>query len=68
MGVISIYCSDDEVISSLRQFYPREDQYRINFLHWLNTAKTTKDGIIVQVEERKFLLHPVLGTVIKEVT
>lgn len=67
MGMISIYCDDNEVVSSLRQQYPREDQYRINFLHWLNTARQTKDGILVQVENRKFLLHHITGQVIKEV-
>lgn len=67
MGMISIYCDDNEVVSSLRQQFSRSDQYRINFMHWLNTAKRVKDGVLVQVENRKFLLHPVLGTVIREV-
>lgn len=67
MGVVSLYASDDEVVASLRAYYDKEEQYSINFYHWLNTARRTNDGVIVTVGSRKFLLHPVLGIVIREV-
>ena len=67
MGLISIYTSDEDVISSLRQQFNREDQYRVNFPHWLNTAVKTSEGVLVQVENRKFLLHEITGQVIREV-
>lgn len=67
MGIISMYATDEETINSIRAYYPREEQYTINFHHWLRTARRTKDGVLVTVGTRKFLLHEVLGTVIKEV-
>ena len=67
MGIISQYCTDDETVNSIRAYYSREEQYTVNFHHWLTTAKRTKDGVLVTVGTRQFLLHEVLGTVIKEV-
>ena len=67
MGVISPYASDEEVVASLRQYYNKNEQYKINFYHWLRTAKKTKDGILVTVGSRQFLLHEVLGVVLREV-
>ena len=67
MGIISPYCTDNETINSIRAYYSREEQYTINFHHWLTTAKKTKDGVLVTVSTREFLLHEVLGTVIREV-
>lgn len=67
MGSISVYCSDDEVVNGLRAYYPREEQYTINFYHWLSTARKTKDGVLVTVGTRRFLLHEVTGAVIREV-
>lgn len=66
MGVISEYFSDDDVISSLRPHFPRERQYTIDFRFWLNTAKRSKDGIIVTVESRRFLIDEVTGSVLRE--
>lgn len=68
MGVISPYASDEEVVASLRQFYDKDKQYSINFYHWLGTARRTSDGVVVTVGNRKFLLHDVLGIVIREVS
>lgn len=67
MGIISPYCTNEETVNSLRAYYPREEQYSINFEYWLHTASKTKDGILVTVGSRKFLLHPVLGTVMREI-
>lgn len=67
MGIISPYCTDDETFNSLRAYYPREEQYTINFGYWLHTARKTKDGILINVGSRKFLLHPILGTVMREI-
>ena len=38
---------DEEVVASLRQYYNKNEQYKINFYHWLRTAKKTKDGILL---------------------
>lgn len=67
MGIISKYCTDKETVNSIRAYYSREEQYSVNFEYWLHTARKTKDGILVNVGSRKFLLHETLGTVIKEV-
>lgn len=64
--VLSPYFSDEEVITSLRQQFPKEQQYTINFGFWLNNAQLTADGYIVQIMSRKFLIHSKLGFVIKE--
>lgn len=61
-----MYATDEETVNSIRAYYPCEEQYRINFEYWLHTARKTKEGILVNVGSRKFLLHPVLGTVISE--
>ena len=67
MGIITPYATDEETVNSIRAYYSREEQYNINFEYWLHTARKTKDGILITVGSRKFLLHPVLGTVIKEI-
>ena len=67
MGVISPYISDGEVISCLRCWFNRDEQYRIDFHYWLNTARRVKEGIIVDVGSRRFLLDEHTGSVIKEV-
>lgn len=60
------YFSDDEVIHNLRLQFPREEQYTINFKQALNTARYTSEGIVVTVERRKFLIHHILGVVLRE--
>ena len=67
MGIISPYCSDEEVVASLRQYYNKNEQYKINFYHALSTARRVKDGVLVTVGSRQFLLHEVLGVVLREV-
>ena len=67
MGIISPYCSDEEVVASLRQYYNKNEQYSINFYHALSTARRVKDGVLVTVGTRQFLLHEILGIVIREV-
>lgn len=64
--VLSSYFSDEEVISNLRQQFPRDLQYSIDFKVWLNNGKLTSDGYIVQVLSRKFLIDKFTGVVIKE--
>ena len=66
MGIISQYATDEETVNSIRAYYSRDEQYTINFEYWLHTARKTKDGIIITVGSRKFLLHEILGTVIRE--
>ena len=66
MGVVSKYFSDDELISSLRPYFPREKQYSIDFRFWLNTAKRSNDGIVVTVENRRFLVEEYTGSVSRE--
>ena len=60
------YFSDDELIHNLRMQFPREQQYTVNFKQALNTAKYTSEGIVITVERRKFLIHNILGVVLKE--
>lgn len=64
---ISVYFSDEELIANLRQEFDREEQYSINIRQWLNTARYTNQGVILTVENRKFLIHEYTGAVIKEV-
>ena len=64
--VLSSYFSDTEVITSLRQQFPRELQYSIDFKVWLNNAILTEKGFIIQVLSRKFLVDRYTGNVIKE--
>lgn len=67
MGGLSPYFSDADLISSLRKYYEKEEQYTINFQYWLHTAKKIKDGILINVAGRKFLVDFYSGSVIKEV-
>ena len=64
---LSPYFSDDDLINSLRKYYPKNKQYTVNFQYWLHTAKKIKDGIIIQIASRKFLIDFYTGSVIKEV-
>ncbi len=63
---LSLYFSEQDIISSLRQQFNRDEQYSIDFKYWLNTLRKTSAGFIVQVENRKFLIHKHTGTVIRE--
>jgi len=67
MGVVSVYVSDDDVISNLRGFFDRAEQYQINFKYWLGTSRKVKEGVLVNVGSRCFLLHEFTGLVIREV-
>ena len=67
MGSVSKYVNDKTIISNLRGFYDAEEQYRINFRYWLHTAKQVKDGIMIQVGSRRFLVDAFTGSVIREV-
>ena len=66
MGIIR-YCSDEELINNLRMYFPEDQQYSIPFSTWLHTMKETNDGLLLTVEDRQFPIHPVTGTVLKEV-
>lgn len=63
---ISPYFSDKTVISSIRKYYNEYDQYSINFKYYLNFAKKTKDGVLIKIKDRKFLIDYYSGSVIKE--
>lgn len=65
--MISPYFSDKDLISSLRKYYDESEAYRINFSSWLHTAKKTKDGILIQIGSRKFLIDHYTGSILKEV-
>lgn len=68
LGVISKYISDDEVVSNLRQHFDRDDQYRVNFYYWLSsTARVVREGVLVDVGSRRFLLNADTGVVVREV-
>ena len=67
MGVVSSYLSDDEVVSVLRQEFDREFQFSIDFYYWLHTARKVKDGVLVDVMGRCFLLNEFTGYVIREI-
>lgn len=66
MGMITPYCTDEEVISNLKSKFTAEEQENINFKSWFNTLERTQEGVIVQITNRKFLIHDILGVVIKE--
>ena len=66
MGVVSSYFSDEDCISSLRGFYDENERYSINFHYWLHTATRTREGILVTVGSRRFLLEEFTGAVIRE--
>ena len=68
MGVAGLYFSDNDVICSIRKYYRKNKQFSTNFEYWLNTAKHTKDGILITVENRKFLVNTYTGMVIREVS
>lgn len=65
--MISPYFSDAALISSLRKYYKKEEQYNVNFKYWLSTAHKVKDGMIVNIAGRKFLIDYYTGSVLKEV-
>ena len=67
MVALTPYASNEDIVCSLRKYYPESEQYTINFPFWFNTAKTTKDGIMIQIGTRKFLIDYYTGSVIKEV-
>ena len=67
MGVVSKYFADETVISSLRGFYDENKRYSINFHYWLHTGTITKDGILIRVGARMFLIEEFTGAVIREV-
>ena len=67
MGVVSKYFTDETVISSLRGHYDANERYSINFHYWLHTATITKDGILVRVGSRRFLVDEFTGAVIRDV-
>ena len=67
LGIISPYLSDSEVVSCLRQEFDRDEQYNIDFGYWLHTARVVREGILVRVMSRRFLLDYRTGAVIREV-
>lgn len=67
MGVITKYCSDDEIINHLRLYFDEHEQYSFPFKSWLHTAHKTNEGILLTMGTRKFLIHEETGTVLKEV-
>lgn len=64
---VSPYFTDKTVISSLRKYYDKKNQYSINFEYWLSFAIKTNNGILIKIKEREFLVDYYSGSVIKEV-
>lgn len=64
---VSPYFTDKTVISSLRKYYDKNEQYSINFQYWLNFAIKTNNGILIKIKNREFLVDYYSGSVIKEV-
>ena len=67
LGIISPYLSDSEVVSQLRQEFDRDEQYTVDFGYWLHTTRIVRDGVLVRVMSRRFLLDYRTGAVIREV-
>ena len=67
MGVVTRYCSDDEIINNLRLYFDEHEQYTFPFKSWLHTARRTENGILLTMGSRKFLIHEETGAVLEEV-
>lgn len=67
MGVVSKYFSDKTLVDSLRNYYDEKTRYKVNFQYWFHTATITKDGIVVTIENRKFLIDEFTGSVEREI-
>lgn len=67
MACVTDYASDECVIASLRKYYNADERYTVDFRYWLHTAKKVKDGILISVGSRKFLIEEFTGSVIREV-
>lgn len=67
MGVVTRYCSDDEIINNLRLYFDEHEQYNFPFKSWLHTARRTENGILLTMGARKFLIHEETGAVLEEV-
>lgn len=67
MGVVTRYCSDDEIINNLRLYFDEHEQYTFPFKSWLHTARRTENGILLTMGARKFLIHEETGAVLEEV-
>ena len=67
MGSVSKFVSDKTVVCSLRGFYNEDEWYTVNFRYWLHTARRVKDGIMINVGSRCFLVDEYTGSVVKEV-
>ena len=67
MGVVTRYCSDDEIIHNLRLYFDEHEQYTFPFKSWLHTARRTENGILLTMGSRKFLIHEETGAVLEEV-
>lgn len=66
MGMITPYCTDEEIVRNIKKKFSPDEQERINFDTWLNTIERTQEGVIIQVVNKKFLIHDILGVVIQE--
>ena len=64
---VTPYASDKEIITSLRKYFNNEEQYSIDFNYYLNFAIKTKNGVLIKIKHREFLIEYFSGTVIKEV-
>ena len=62
--MVLTYFTEDELITQLKMQFSYDDQRTIDFTQY--TMTETVKGFIVTVNGRKFLVHKILGVVIRE--
>lgn len=58
------YFTREELITQLKMQFTVEEQQKINFNQF--TLTETNTGLVCKINGRKFLIHKVLGAVIRE--
>lgn len=58
------YFTREELITQLKMQFTVEEQQKINFNQF--TLTETNNGLVCKINGRKFLIHKVLGAVIRE--
>ena len=62
--MVLTYFTEDELITQLKMQFSYDEQRTIDFTQYTMTEKVK--GFIVNVNGRKFLVHKILGVVIRE--
>ena len=58
------YFTREELVTQLKMQFTVEEQQKINFNQF--TLTETNNGLICKINGRKFLIHKILGAVIRE--